>query len=60
MVVGANGCGKSTLIRCLAGLATADAGSVQLDGPVGLVFQNPDHQVRVDWGFVVAACGVVW
>jgi len=31
-VIGPNGAGKSTLLRCLAGLLTADGGSVSLDG----------------------------
>ncbi len=31
-VVGANGAGKSTLLRAIAGLARADAGSIELDG----------------------------
>lgn len=42
-LVGANGTGKSTLLRCLAGLERPLAGRV--DGPrPGLVFQNPEHQ----------------
>ena len=31
-VTGANGSGKSTLLRCVAGLRTADRGSITLDG----------------------------
>ncbi len=31
-VVGANGAGKSTLLRAIAGLARADAGTIELDG----------------------------
>ena len=31
-VVGRSGCGKSTLLRLLAGLESADAGTLQLDG----------------------------
>lgn len=45
MLLGANGCGKSTLLRVLAGLAAPQAGSLRLDGPYAMVFQNPDHQV---------------
>ncbi|MBY4893516.1 ABC transporter ATP-binding protein [Rhodobacteraceae bacterium N5(2021)] len=31
-IVGASGCGKSTLLRLIAGLETADAGSIRLHG----------------------------
>ena len=35
-IIGPSGCGKSTLFNILAGLETADAGSVLLDGePIG-------------------------
>lgn len=48
-VVGPSGCGKSTLLRIVAGLLSADGGSVRLlgdpvtgpDARVGLVFQEP-------------------
>lgn len=45
ILLGPNGCGKSTLLRVLGGLLQSDFGSFQLAGPVGFVFQNPDHQV---------------
>jgi len=45
MLLGANGCGKSTTLRVLAGLLTADCGTFHVDRPFGMVFQNPDHQV---------------
>ncbi|MBD2325901.1 energy-coupling factor ABC transporter ATP-binding protein [Alkalinema sp. FACHB-956] len=45
MLLGGNGCGKSTLLRLLAGLLPKQAGGIQLDPPVGFVFQNPDHQL---------------
>jgi ABC-type multidrug transport system ATPase subunit len=32
LLVGANGCGKSTTLRCVAGLSVADAGQVRLRG----------------------------
>jgi putative spermidine/putrescine transport system ATP-binding protein len=50
-LLGPSGCGKTTLLRIIAGLVTADAGSVRLDGAdlsrvpahrrnVGVVFQS--------------------
>ena len=52
-VIGAMGCGKSTLIRCIAGLEALDSGKILLDGEprkpigkqggqqkVGMVFQS--------------------
>lgn len=52
-VIGPMGCGKSTLIRCIAGLETLDSGQILLDGTahkplgkhggqqkVGMVFQS--------------------
>ncbi|MFD0934890.1 ATP-binding cassette domain-containing protein, partial [Methylobacterium trifolii] len=48
-LIGGSGCGKTTLLRLVAGLDRASAGSVRLDGEaiagphpgVGLVFQEP-------------------
>lgn len=48
-LVGGSGCGKTTLLRLVAGLDTATAGSIRLDGTaitephpgIGLVFQEP-------------------
>jgi ATPase subunit of ABC transporter with duplicated ATPase domains len=45
MLIGPNGCGKSTLLRTLGGLYPEFTGEVDIDGPSGFVFQNPDHQV---------------
>ncbi len=47
--MGPSGCGKTTLLRLIAGLITADEGTVKLDGELitgsgcdrGLVFQDP-------------------
>ncbi|MEL6816650.1 MAG: energy-coupling factor ABC transporter ATP-binding protein [Cyanobacteria bacterium J06598_3] len=45
MLLGNNGSGKSTLLRLLAGLLNRQTGSIATQGPVGFVFQNPDHQL---------------
>jgi len=45
MLLGTNGSGKSTLLKLLAGLLTPQSGQIQLNGKVGFVFQNPDHQL---------------
>jgi NitT/TauT family transport system ATP-binding protein len=47
-LVGASGCGKTTFIRCIAGLIPAEEGKIRIDGKVvtrpgsdrGFVFQN--------------------
>ncbi|MGZ7443296.1 ATP-binding cassette domain-containing protein [Paenibacillus sp. TH7-28] len=56
-LVGANGCGKSTLAKLLGGLLAANAGTILVGGVpldretapdlqrrIGMVFQNPDNQ----------------
>ncbi|RMF27878.1 MAG: ATP-binding cassette domain-containing protein [Cyanobacteria bacterium J083] len=45
MLLGNNGSGKSTLLRLLAGLLVPDSGKIQIQAPVGFVFQNPDRQL---------------
>ena len=59
VVLGHNGCGKSTLAKHLNAILTPDSGSVLVDGmdtrdesllisirrTVGMVFQNPDNQI---------------
>jgi len=57
-VMGDNGCGKTTLLRCLMGLLKPQGGRVEILGQdagevpvsslareVGFIFQNPDHQL---------------
>lgn len=41
-LVGDNGAGKSTLVRCVAGVHTADAGTIRFDGRV-VQFTAPDQ-----------------
>ncbi len=45
MLLGTNGSGKSTLLKLLSGLISPRQGRVEVSGPVGFVFQNPDHQL---------------
>lgn len=45
MLLGTNGSGKSTLLRLLAGLLRPHSGEIQIQPPVGFVFQNPDCQL---------------
>ena len=58
-VMGHNGSGKTTFVRCLNGLLPPSSGSIHVDGmnisdsrslveirqKVGMVFQNPDNQI---------------
>jgi putrescine transport system ATP-binding protein len=65
-LLGPSGCGKTTLLRCIGGFETPDAGTVSLDGvdvtalpawhrPVNTVFQNyalfPHLSVAANVGF---------
>ena len=45
ILLGPNGCGKSTLLRALGGQLAPGAGTARTDGPIGFIFQNPDHQI---------------
>ena len=44
-LIGANGSGKSSLLRLMKGLLAPDAGTVSGPKAVGFVFQNPEHQL---------------
>jgi len=43
VILGASGCGKTTLLRLVAGMETPDAGTIRMTGTghIGMVFQEP-------------------
>ena len=45
MIVGKNGSGKSTFLKLINGIIEPDCGKVYCKANVGMVFQNPDHQI---------------
>ena len=45
MIVGSNGSGKSTLFKLINGILKPNHGCVDCIANVGMVFQNPDHQI---------------
>ena len=45
MIVGENGSGKSTLLKLINGLLKPNSGIIKNLANVGMVFQNPDHQI---------------
>ena len=45
MIVGENGSGKSTFLKLINGILTPKSGSIVNKASVGMVFQNPDHQI---------------
>jgi energy-coupling factor transport system ATP-binding protein len=45
MLLGTNGSGKSTLLSLIAGLLAPQVGSINIQGGLGIVFQNPDTQL---------------
>ncbi len=45
MVVGENGSGKSTLLKLINGIIKPKKGVIHANANIGMVFQNPDHQI---------------
>ncbi len=45
MLVGRNGCGKSTLFRLISGFILPQSGKISCSLRPALMFQNPDHQL---------------
>ena len=45
MIVGKNGSGKSTLLKLINGILKPSNGIIDCLANVGMVFQNPDHQI---------------
>ena len=45
MIVGKNGSGKSTLLKLINGILKPSNGVINNLAEVGMVFQNPDHQI---------------
>ena len=45
MIIGKNGSGKSTLLKLINGIIKPENGIVNRKANIGMVFQNPDHQI---------------
>ena len=45
MIVGKNGSGKSTLLKLINGIIEPNFGTINCNANIGIVFQNPDHQI---------------
>ena len=45
MIVGKNGSGKSTLLKLINGIIKPNNGIINSKANIGMVFQNPDHQI---------------
>ena len=60
-VLGESGVGKSTLLNCIAGLDTVDAGAVRINGTVITTLPEPQQAVfrRLHLGFVFQAFHVL-
>ena len=45
MIIGKNGCGKSTLFKLAQGIIEPTQGYIEKPSKISMVFQNPDHQI---------------
>lgn len=60
-IMGTTGSGKTTFLHCLAGLITADTGSIeyaQTKAKTGFIFQYPEHQLFASTVFADIAFGL--
>ena len=44
MLLGKNGCGKSTILKLIKGILQPTKGKIKRPDNLSMVFQNPDHQ----------------
>ncbi len=45
MLLGENGCGKSTILKLIKGIFQPTKGTIKRPDNLSIVFQNPDHQI---------------